>query len=174
MMKKIIHKNLWFSLIRYDVEKNKGNRVYFFLNKKPTAFIIAETEDQKIIFIEEYRFPINKTIWQLPAGMIDTKNSLESARKELFEETGFKAEKWKRLGEFFVAPGHENTKIIVYVAKKIKKYKEMEIKEFNIKNIRSFSRSEIASMVKKNKIVCGITLASLHLYLSKRFKSLPI
>lgn len=172
-MKKIIHKNPWFSLLRYDIKRDKNNQVYFFLNKKPTAFIIAETEEQRIIFIEEYRVPINKTIWQLPAGMIDTNNSLKSAKKELLEETGIEAGKWKKLGEFFVAPGHENTKIIVYVAKKIEKYNETAIKEINIKNVESFSKPEIISMIRENKILCGITLASLNLYFSKD-KNSPI
>ena len=113
-------------------------------------------------------------VWQLPAGMVDTKNSLKSAKKELLEEIGIRAEKWKRLGEFYVAPGHENTKIIVYVAKNIKKYKEAKTEEINIKHIKFFSKPEIISMIKQNKLLCGITLASLNLYFQRqRDKNIP-
>lgn len=164
-MKKIIHKNPWFSLEKHFTNRENNHDVYFFLNKKPTVFIIAETKDKKIILIREYRFPINKTIWQLPAGMVDTNNSLVSAKKELLEETQITATKWKKLGEFFVAPGHENTQIIVYLAKNLEKQKtRSDIKELNIKNIKFFSKQEILTMIGQNRIKCGITLASLNLY----------
>ncbi|MDP3948198.1 MAG: NUDIX hydrolase [bacterium] len=173
-MKKIIHKNPWFSLEKHFTDKKSGSHVYFFLNKKPTVFIVAETKDKKIILIQEYRFPINKTIWQLPAGMVDTNNPLASAKEELLEETQIIAAKWKKLGEFFVAPGHENTQIIVYVAKNLEKQEPKTVLgESNIKNINFFSQEEIKTMIGKNKIKCGITLASLNLYFSAK-RNIPI
>lgn len=166
-MKRIIHKNPWFSLEKHFTNRENNHDVYFFLNKKPTVFIIAETNDQKIILIKEYRLPIGKTIWQLPAGMVDTNNPLLSARKELLEEAKITAAKWKRLGDFFVAPGHENTQIIVYVAKDLKREKSKSaLEESNIEKIKFFSKEEINSMIGANKIKCGITLASLNLYFS--------
>lgn len=164
-MKKIIHKNKWFSLEKHNFN-NKGN--YYFLNKRPTVFIIAESNERKIICIKEFRYPIGKSIWQLPAGMVDDDNPLSSAKKELLEETGYKAGHWERLGYFFVAPGHENTKIITFIAKDLTKSNDNESVDLekNIKEMSFFSKNEIINMIKRNEIECGISLAALNFYFS--------
>ena len=161
-MKIIINKNPWFSLEKHDLPFGGE---YYFINKRPTVFVVAETVKKEIIMINEYRFPINKNIWQLPAGMMEHESPLVAAKRELFEETGFESKEWSKLGEFFVAPGHENTKIIVFLAKNlittINSYKTLET---DVHKIKRFSKSKIEEMIRGNKILCSISLAALNLY----------
>jgi ADP-ribose pyrophosphatase len=93
ILKKVVHKNKWFSIEKHILG---GGQEYFFLDKKPTVFIITETEDKKIVLVKEYRYPIKQTIWQLPAGMVEDGNELSFAKKELLEETGLKARSWHK------------------------------------------------------------------------------
>ena len=165
-MKQVIHKNKWFSIEKHIL----GNRQeYFLLNKKPTVFVIAETKDEKLVLIKEYRYPIKRTIWQLPAGMVEGGNELKSAKRELFEETGLTAKDWSKIGYFFVAPGHENTKIVVFAARNIiftkKSYKTSET---DVHEVKRFSKSKVEEMIRGNKILCSISLAALNLYFTSK------
>lgn len=161
-MKQVLHKNRWFSVEKHILGDGQE---YFLLSKRPTVFVIAETEDKKLVLVKEYRFPIRRTIWQLPAGMVEGRDVLGSAKRELFEETGLTAKKWYKIGHFFVAPGHENTKIVVFVARNLiiteNSYKTSET---DILEVKTFSQSKIKEMIRGNKILCSISLAALNLY----------
>jgi len=161
-MKQILHKNKWFAIEKHIL---RNGQEYFLLSKKPTVFVIAETEDKELVLIKEYRYPIRRTIWQLPAGMVEGGDELESAKRELFEETGLTAKDWFRIGYFFVAPGHENTKIVVFVARNLiitkDSYRTLEV---DVHKVKEFSKFKIKKMIRDNKILCSISLAALNLY----------
>jgi len=114
---KIAYKNPWIKVREDSVIRPDGKKgVFAFLEKYPGVFVIALDRDNSIFLNEEYRYPIKKSILQLPAGVIKGKNILENAKKELREETGITAREWKRIGGFYVAPGHETTFINVFLA----------------------------------------------------------
>jgi len=108
---KIIYKNPWLQLREDLVIRPDGKRgVYSVVERLPVNFVIALDQKECIFFIKEYRYPIKKTILQLPAGVTDkNKDFLSSAKKELLEETGIKAKRWKKLGGFYIGPGHERS-----------------------------------------------------------------
>lgn len=61
------------------------------------AIIVAMTDDQKVVLVEQFRVPVGKRVIELPAGLVGDKDASESitlgARRELFEETGWLAKK---------------------------------------------------------------------------------
>lgn len=85
--------------------------------------IIALTEDKRIILVKQFRKPLEKVILEIPAGKIDTTDGdrLETAQRELEEETGFQAEDWEFLFEFSSAPGFTNEILAIYQATGLKK-----------------------------------------------------
>lgn len=104
---------------------------------------------------------------QLPAGVIDTDDILRQAKKELIEETGIVAEKWKKIGGFYVAPGHETTYINVFLAAELNldglKTDNQENDEA-IQGVIKISQPKLKQMILNGKIECGITLAALNLF----------
>lgn len=160
----VIHKNPWFSIEKH-ILSNK--QVYFLLKKRPSVFIIAETDEKEIIFIKEYRYPLRKSILQLPAGMLDSGDSLSTAKRELLEETALKARKWQKIGSFYVAPGHETTKIMVYYAQNLYEAKRKPKKEKDIRKILKVPIKNVDAMIRGGKIECGISLAALSLLASR-------
>ena len=169
---KIIYKNPWLQLredtvIRPDGKKGK----YSIVERLPANFIIALDENKSIFFIREYRYPIKKTILQLPAGSTDkNKSALSSAKKELLEETGLKAKKWIKIGKFYIGPGHENIYANVFLATELTFVKN----KFNqpgdelISEVIKLPLAKIKELIGLGKIECGITLAALNLYLMKK------
>ncbi len=83
--------------------------------------IVAVTNTSKIIFVEQKRIPIGKSVIEFPAGLVgDTaqknENMLIAAKRELLEETGYKANKWERLVEGPISSGLTSEKITFFLA----------------------------------------------------------
>lgn len=172
---KIVYKNQWLRLredtvIRPDGKKGK----YGIVERPPVNFIIASDQKGLIFFIKEYRYPIKKTIIQLPAGTTDKNDdNLSSAKKELFQETGIKAKNWKKLGKFYIGPGHESIYANVFLAtdlnisqlnKSVKADDELILKVIKLPIIK------IRQLINSGKIECGISLAALNLYFLRNQK----
>ena len=70
-----------------------------------SAVMMPVDEKNRILLVRQYRLPAGRFLWELPAGKIDDgENALQAAKRELGEETGIKAKKWKKLTTFFPAP----------------------------------------------------------------------
>jgi ADP-ribose pyrophosphatase len=80
---------------RRDVVRHTGSIV-----------ILAIKEDKSVLLVRQYRHAAKQYLWELPAGRNDKKESnLRAAKRELLEETGVRAKKWKRILSFYVSPG---------------------------------------------------------------------
>jgi len=71
----------------------------------------------KVLLIKQYRFPVGEHIWEIPAGMIETGESPEQCvRRELEEETGYKATSLVAASRFYTTPGFCDETMYLYVA----------------------------------------------------------
>jgi len=77
------------------------------LVKHPGAVVmIPVLPDGRIIYEKQYRFAVGDYIYELPAGTLEPgEDPLETAKRELMEETGYSAKRWRKLAEFYLAPG---------------------------------------------------------------------
>jgi 8-oxo-dGDP phosphatase len=80
--------------------------------------IVALDDDDQVMLIHQYRHPIGRRIWELPAGLIDHlgEDPLESAKRELVEEAGLAAAHWSVLVDVAVSPGFTDEAVRVYLA----------------------------------------------------------
>lgn len=73
------------------------------------AVILALTDDDEVVLVEQHRVPLGRRCIELPAGLIGDETPGEAAAvtaaRELEEETGFVADRWEELGEFAASPG---------------------------------------------------------------------
>jgi 8-oxo-dGTP pyrophosphatase MutT (NUDIX family) len=170
---KIVYKNRWLlvredSVIRPDGKAGK----YSVVERLPVNFIIALDHKDRIFFIREYRYPIKKTILQLPAGTTEKNDSfLVSAKKGLCEETGIKANTWEKIGKFYIGPGHENVYANVFLAKDLDVSQLDKITKNGDELILKILRipiKEVKQLIVSGRIECGITLAALNLFFTKK------
>ncbi|MBP7859598.1 NUDIX hydrolase [Patescibacteria group bacterium] len=164
---KIVYKNQWLKIQEDTVIRPDGkNGIYAYVIKKPANFIIAQDDNKFIYLIKEYRYPIKKTILQLPAGVADTADVLFQAKKELREETGITAKNWKNLGGFYVSPGHDATYVNVYLATNLDLTKLKTNGQENdeaIQEVVKVSIPELKKLIKNGKIECGPSISALNL-----------
>lgn len=78
-------------------------------------------DDGRIVFVEQWRYPLRRTLLELPAGKLDWTDGVpedpgEAIRRELWEETGYEAKHWQELTSIYTAPGFCDEKLWLYKA----------------------------------------------------------
>src|SRR5690349_18152236 len=69
-----------------------------------SAVMMAVDDRKRVLLVRQYRLPAEKYLWELPAGKLDDgETPLEAAKRELIEETGYRARKWKKLISFLAS-----------------------------------------------------------------------
>ena len=94
---------------RFVVAKRRGRWEYAGRARNIHAAVILALDAGHVLLVEQYRVPLGKVCLELPAGLIgdetEGEDALASARRELAEETGYRAAQWENLGEFYSSPG---------------------------------------------------------------------
>ena len=117
-----------------------------------SAVMLAMDEKKRILLVRQYRLPAGKYLWELPAGKLDPgEKPLEAAKRELAEETGYKAKKWKKLVSFFVSPGYVEERMTIFRATDLTAGDATPMDDERIET-RWFKRKEIAGMIHSGKI----------------------
>jgi len=80
--------------------------------------VVALDDQLRVLLIRQYRHPVGRKLWELPAGLRDQDGEppLETARRELAEETGIRAATWMSLVDLHPSPGMSTEAVRVYLA----------------------------------------------------------
>jgi ADP-ribose pyrophosphatase len=81
--------------------------------------ILALDDAQRVLMIRQYRHPVGRLLWEIPAGLQDTdgESPLQTAQRELLEETGYRASQWHTLLDYFSSPGYSTERIRIFLAR---------------------------------------------------------
>jgi len=91
-------------------------------NCSSAVVMVAVTRERKVVFIEQYRHPLDAKVIELPAGLVGDRpgdgeeKRLTAARRELLEETGYASEHWKFVCEGPSSPGLATESYAMYLA----------------------------------------------------------
>jgi ADP-ribose pyrophosphatase len=81
--------------------------------------VLAIDEHDRILLINQYRHPVRRRLWEIPAGLLDVEGEdpLAAARRELAEETDLHAEDWSEPLTFFTSPGQSDEQVTLFEAR---------------------------------------------------------
>ena len=138
---------------------------------RPSVGIVAITDERRVVLVEQYRPPVERNVIELPAGLVgdnagrEQEELLEGAQRELLEETGYRAERWTKLGEGYSSPGLTDESTVLFLAEDLHKQdsgggvgcEQIKVHEVPLARVRDWLREQEA--VADLKLFAGLYVA---------------
>jgi len=161
---KILYKGKVFDHQVDEIEYNSGNKGIREIAIHPGgAVVVPIKDDGKIILVKQFRYPLQKTLIELPAGKLEIgEDPLICATRELEEETGYKANKIFKLGEIYTAPGYCTEILHIYSATELVPGKHNREEGEHGMEILELSLGEIEAMIMNGEIKDAKTIAGIY------------
>ncbi len=161
-----VYRGRKFSVRVFSARLPDGRRVVKEAVVYPGAvLIIPVLRDGRIVLVRQYRPVVGRWLYELPAGTLEPgEDPEECARRELEEETGYRAEEIFKVFEAFVAPGYSTEKIHVYVARVGARGRQrLDVGEV-ISGVEAKGIDELVGMVGRGEIEDLKTIAAIMYY----------
>ncbi len=131
----------------------------------------SNPEDPTVILIRQYRHAAGQFLLELPAGRINPGEApLAAAKREMIEETGFRAKRWTLLTKYFASPGFLGEWMQIYLAQDIREGTATPEEDEHFELVRT-PLSHAMDLIANNKIHDGKTLIGLSLFQAQRTRS---
>ena len=141
-----------------DVIRHNGSVVILALDNSKSK------KDPWVVMERQYRHAANQYLWELPAGKIDEgEEPLAAAKRELAEETGYRAKRWRPLVEYYSSPGFLGEAMKVFLAQGLRAG-DARPEDDEAIELRLVRFSDVLKMIDKGAIQDGKTLSSVLLY----------
>jgi 8-oxo-dGTP pyrophosphatase MutT (NUDIX family) len=118
----------WLITVRTDkVRMPDGHDAQRSVVTHPGAVaVLALDEARRVLMIRQYRHPVGHQLWELPAGLRDADGEapVQTAQRELLEETGYRAREWHTLVDYFSSPGFSTERIRIFLARGLERAPE--------------------------------------------------
>lgn len=117
-----------------------------------SAVVMPVDDQNRVLLVRQYRLPALRHLWELPAGRMDTGETvLQAARRELREETGLRARKMQKLAEFWASPGFLAEKMTIFLATGLSHGEQSPMEDERIET-RWFTARELDQMIQSGKL----------------------
>ena len=165
---KEIYKGRVIDLRDDEIQYENGITGYREVATHPGGAAIVAVKDGKIILVTQYRYPLNKIIYELPAGKLDhSEDPVVCAKRELEEETGYISENFIKLGEIVSTPGFCNERLYLFLASGLKQGKKNHGEGEYGMETHYFSLGEIEEKIFNGEIIDAKTICAV--YLAKKY-----
>jgi len=160
----IIYQNKFgYTLHDDDVITPAGNPGKFMvLEHNDFAIIVAVTPDNKIIMVRQWRYSIGRECLELPAGSSNKgENLIDTAKRELLEETNYISDDWQELKVYKVGTGAMRINGHIFLAKNAQLSDQGHQDDTEVITVETYSYSELLDMIDQNIISDDKSLLSL-------------
>lgn len=159
------HEGKLFSVQVLRYRDASGGEITREVVRHPGAVLIVPvlTEDE-LILIRNDRIAPDETLWEFPAGKLEPgEDPLDAARRELEEETGFRAARMEPLGTFYTSPGFADELMHVFVAEQLHEVGQ-RLEPGEEIEVHHLERDDVLEMARDGRLRDGKTIAALFLW----------
>jgi ADP-ribose pyrophosphatase len=162
-----VYKSKIFTVVEEEATDPSGFKIErAIVRHAGSAVMLAIDDRSRVLLVKQFRLPAEKELWEIPAGRLDEgEKPLQTAKRELQEETGYQAKKWKKLAAFWPSPGYVSEKMHVFLATDLTEGKATPMEDERIET-QWFKKKELAGMIRDGKIEDGKTLLAFLLWRS--------
>lgn len=160
---KVIYDNPWVGLTEYQVINPSGNPgIYGKVHFKNFAIGIIPLDDQMNTYlVGQYRFALDQFSWEIPeGGGILGLDPIESAKRELLEETGLKASRWTEIQRMHLSNSVSDELSIIYLAQNLEQF-DAEPEDTEQLIIKKIPFEQAYKMVTNGEITDSVSVAAI-------------
>jgi ADP-ribose pyrophosphatase len=144
-----------------DVIRHSGSVVILALDE-------TDAGNPIVIMEQQYRHAAGQYLWELPAGRREPGESpLAAAKRELIEETGYRAKKWQKLVRYYASPGFLGEWMEIWLARGISEGVAQPEADEHIRIVR-MPLSDLLKRIEAGKIMDGKTIIGASVYAARR------
>ena len=159
---KLIYKNRIFRLDSSKI-KVKGQKRTFEhqVIRHPGAAVIVPLLDRNhVVLIRQFRTALKRVVWEFPAGTLEKGEApLRCAKREIIEEIGYEAKRWKKLALFYPAPGISSEVMHLYLASRLEPrqidHDTDEYLESKVVSLKQLRKMVLAGTIDDAKTILG-------------------
>lgn len=164
-LSKVVYKGPVFSVTSDRVKEPTGIVARRDVVRHPGSVVILAVDDsggEPLVLLErQYRYAAQDYLWELPAGSLDPREEpLRGAKRELLEETGYRAKKWTRALYFYPSPGFLGEIMSVYLARELTAGKahpeEDEVLECKMTPLSRALDMVLSGEIRDGKTIAGV------------------
>jgi len=166
LSKKLIYENPWIRLEEHQVLNPAGNNgIYGTVHFKNLAIGIIPIDAEGYSYlVGQYRFPLDEYSWEIPEGGGNHNiPPLESAKRELLEETGIKASSWQEIQRIHTSNSVSDELGIIYLATDLE-FGEAQPEEDEVLQLKRVHWKEMLEMVLNGEITDSLSVAGILKY----------
>lgn len=127
------------------------------------AVAILPLEDDRCTLVKQYRYAIDQYIFEAPAGTMEPgEDPLQTAHRELIEETGFAAQKMLEKGFIYTTPGYTDEKIFLFEARNLSPSQEYGKDEDEVIEVVDVAIRDLPVMIRDGTIIDAKTICLIH------------
>jgi ADP-ribose pyrophosphatase len=150
------------TVLKDEIELSDGYRSFREVVVHNGGVVVVALKDENtILLVKQFRYPLKSVCLELPAGKLElNEDPDEACKRELEEETGYKAKKWKSLGYINTSPGFCTEKLYLYLASDLEFVGEHP-DEGEIIKTYEYPKSQVLEMINTgtindSKTICAI------------------
>jgi 8-oxo-dGTP pyrophosphatase MutT (NUDIX family) len=160
-----VYGNAWIRVREDDVVRPDGSTgLYGVVEvRQPAVFVVAVTDDDRVLLVTLHRYTTGRTSVEVPAGGSDGEELETAARRELLEETGYRAETWTHLGRQYALNGVADAPAEVFLARDLSSGEGAELEAEGITAVTAHAWADVCRMVRDGTITDSETIGALML-----------
>jgi len=159
-----VYKGRIFNFVTEELTLPNGrNTEMAFIRHPGSIAVVPLREDHSVVMELQYRHPVGEYLFEIPAGTMEPGESpLDCARRELIEETGFRAQEFIKLGKIHILPAYSDEEIHVFIANGLTPAKQ-NLDPDEIIEVVTYPFEKAVQMIDEGKISDALTILSIQM-----------